>query len=151
MLSRAPQNKNQNLSLFYASGQLSTLVRARSTVSTRLSAAFSFTTFNEDPDDPGVYQHMHDRVELLSLGNAFEWLLISYPDIGTAITEMISEDQDEPLPLNWSVLAEDWEHAYWTVWLYTVWMLWARNGDTFRLRHYQLSSWLLDMNRQVLV
>jgi hypothetical protein len=147
ILSRVPQNRNQNLALFYTYGQLSTLVRARSTVSTRLSAALSFTTFIKNSDGPGVYQHMHDHVELLSLENAYEWLLISYPDIGTAITEMISEDQDEPLPLNWSVLAEDWEHAYWAVWVYTVWMLWAQNGDTFRLRHLQLSSWLLDMNR----
>jgi hypothetical protein len=90
---------------------------------------------------------MHGHVELLSLEYAFEWLLAMYPDIYKSIAKMISEDQDEPLPLDWNSLVEDWDHTYWIVWVFLIWMIWARDGEAFTLHHHQLSSWLLEMNR----
>jgi hypothetical protein len=36
---------------------------------------------------------------------------------------MIAEDQEETLPLDWSVLVEDWDHTYWIVWIFTVCMV----------------------------
>lgn len=117
-----------------------------STVSSQLADAFGagYSTFCPTPIRPGLGS---SNAELLSLENAFEWLHINYLDIYTAVVEMISEDQDESLPLTWSVLAEDWDHTYWVVWIFTIWILWARDGEAFRLRHPSLGSWLLDMNR----
>ena len=90
---------------------------------------------------------LHQHLELLSLHGAFEWLRINYLAVYDLVVEMISEDQEEPLPLNWAALVEDWDHTYWVVWIFIVWMLWAREGEAFRFRHTSLSSWLLDMNR----
>lgn len=92
---------------------------------------------------------MHQHVELLSLECAFDWLRLNYLDIFDTIVKMIAEDQEESLPLNWAILVEDWDHTYWIVWIFTVWMLWERDGEAFRLRHENLSSWLLQMNKYV--
>jgi protein-histidine N-methyltransferase len=84
--------------------------------------------------------------ELLSLECAFDWILIHYPDIYNAVAKVISEDQEEPLPLDWAVLVEDWDHTYWIIWVHLVWMLWARDGKAFQSKHPNLSSWLVEMN-----
>jgi protein-histidine N-methyltransferase len=90
---------------------------------------------------------MHQHGELLSLECAFEWLRLNYADVFEAIVSMIAEDQEESLPLNWAILVEDWDHTYWVVWIFTVWLLWAREGEAFRLRHANLSSWMVEMNQ----
>lgn len=89
---------------------------------------------------------MHQHVELLSLECAFEWLRLNYPEAFTVIVDMIAKDQEESLPLKWTVLVEDWDHTYWIVWIFTVWLLWARDGEVFRLQHKTLCTWLSQMN-----
>jgi histone-lysine N-methyltransferase SETD3 len=89
---------------------------------------------------------MHQYVELLSLECAFEWLRLSYPEIFNTVVNMIAADQEELLPLDWAVLVEDWDHTYWIVWIFTVWLLWARDGEAFKLQHQTLSFWLSQMN-----
>lgn len=90
---------------------------------------------------------MHQHVELLSLECAFDWLRLNYEDVFEAIVSMIAEDQEEALPLNWAALVEDWDHTYWIVWIFTVWLLWAREREAFQLRHVKLSSWMEEMNQ----
>ena len=38
---------------------------------------------------------------------------------------MISDDQEEPLPLNWAVLLEDWDRTYWIVWVYVIMIIFS--------------------------
>lgn len=85
---------------------------------------------------------MHSQVELLSLDCAYDWLEQQYPNVHDAVSKIISEDQDEELPLDWAVLIEDWDKVYWIVWIYLVWMLWVRDCEAFQKRHPALSSWL---------
>jgi len=89
---------------------------------------------------------MHASIELLSLECAFDWIQIHYPDIYDAVVNIISEDQEEPLPLDWAILVEDWDRTYWIIWIYLVWMLWAKDGKAFQSKHPNLSPWLVEMN-----
>jgi hypothetical protein len=80
--------------------------------------------------------------QLLSLESAFDWLRMHYPDISLAVEKDISEDQEEPLPLNWDILVEDWDHTYWIVWVYLVLSLEALHPKTFRSLHPIVSQWI---------
>lgn len=86
-----------------------------------------------------------NEVEMLSLECAFDWLRISYVELFDSVVHMISEDQDEPLPLNWAVLLEDWDRTYWIVWIYIMLIL---NGDSggrandVIICHSTLKSWM---------
>jgi histone-lysine N-methyltransferase SETD3 len=151
-----PENENQRLALLYRKKEESPLSTAADSIGRRMNAAHCFSTFCQhdrhlaaDSSGTNYLADMHLHVEMLPLECAFEWLRIHYPELFTAVVQMISDDQEEPLPINWAVLVEDWDHSYWIVWIFTVWMLWAQNGEAFRLRHTSLSSWLLEMNRYV--
>ncbi|KAJ5035545.1 uncharacterized protein L3040_008011 [Drepanopeziza brunnea f. sp. 'multigermtubi'] len=86
------------------------------------------------------------HVELLSLECAFAWLQLNYPDLAAQAFKIISEDQDEPLPLDWAVLVEDWDHSYWTVWIYILWTLRLQNKKEFETRHPKLGVWMSGMD-----
>jgi histone-lysine N-methyltransferase SETD3 len=58
--------------------------------------------------------------------------------------KIIAEDQDEPLPLNWAIIVEEWDNTYWIVWSLLLWMLWIRDGDDFEIEHLDLYGWLSD-------
>jgi hypothetical protein len=49
-----------------------------------------------------------------------------------AVMKLIAKDQEEPLPLNWAAVVEDWDRTYWIVWILLLWMLWLRNPDEFK-------------------
>ena len=149
-----PRNKNQILASDYRDRQLNVLQAATLRIAARLNLALSCGAYYQQshrttPNQCGHQGSLPDtnsNAELLSLECGFEWLEIQYPEIFTSVVEMISQDQDEPLPLDWIVLIEDWEHTYWVVWLYVIWLLWATDHEDFRLRHGSLSSWILCMN-----
>lgn len=141
------------MALDYRNRQLDVLKGALTPILKRLQSAASYSSFCQHPHHNTVpsytenyLREMHTTVELLSLECAFDWLQNHYPDIYTSVVEIISEDQEESLPLDWVVLVEDWDHTYWTVWIYLVWMLWARDGQAFQSRHPNLSTWLVEMN-----
>lgn len=90
---------------------------------------------------------LHNHVECLSLECAFNWLHENYPNISSRVSHLISEDQEEPLPLDWAILVEDWDHTYWTVWIYLVWMLWLQSKTAFETRHVDLANWITAMNK----
>jgi hypothetical protein len=93
---------------------------------------------SEVPKDPSSPR----EAGLLTLKVAYKWLETHYPDLHTSVTEIIAKDQDESLPLKWVILVEDWDHAYWVVWIYIIWMLWARDGSEFLARHANLTTWM---------
>ena len=149
---RHPNNHNQRIALDYRHRQLAVLSSASLRIKKMLDAALTLCSFCQHTNHTlsgnshGGLDNFHQHVELLSLECAFEWLHLNYPEIFTVIVNMIAEDQEELLPLNWAVLVEDWNHAYWVVWIFTIWLLWRRDGESFRHRHKNLSSWLLQMN-----
>jgi len=85
-------------------------------------------------------------MEILSLECAFDWLRVNYLELFNSVAEMIAEDQDEPLPLNWSVLVEDWDRTYWVVWIYIMTLI-AMGGDGSNCTptHEYLTSWVFEM------
>ncbi|KAI6711135.1 hypothetical protein JHW43_006342 [Diplocarpon mali] len=84
--------------------------------------------------------------ELISLEYAYAWLHQSYPELAFQVSRLISEDQEEPLPLNWAILVEDWNHTYWTVWLYILWMLRLQDKEGFQVRHPDFGTWMSAMD-----
>jgi histone-lysine N-methyltransferase SETD3 len=153
ILYREPTNDNQRLALDYRQRQLCVLSAASLKIKKRLDRVLTFSSFCQHAShtasggaDNEELARSHQSAELLSLECAFDWLNLHYPDLFNAIVSMISEDQEESLPLNWAILVDDWDHTYWTVWIFTVWLLWAREGQAFRFRHSNLSTWLLLMN-----
>jgi histone-lysine N-methyltransferase SETD3 len=58
--------------------------------------------------------------------------------------KIIAEDQEEPLPLNWAIIVEEWDNTYWIVWILLLWILWDRGGDDFEIEHLNLFGWLQD-------
>ncbi|TVY90264.1 Ribosomal lysine N-methyltransferase, partial [Lachnellula willkommii] len=148
-----PQNSNQTMALDYRSRQLDVLQGALTQILKRLQSAAFFSSLCQHPyhNQPPAYIEgylcqMHSDIELLSLECAFSWMQINYTDVYDAVVKIISEDQEEPLPLNWAVLVEDWDHTYWIIWVYLVWVLWAEEGIAFQTRHPSLSTWLIEMN-----
>jgi len=61
-----------------------------------------------------------------------------------AVMKIIAEDQEEPLPLNWAIIVEEWDNTYWIVWILLLWILWDRGGDDFEIEHLNLFGWLQD-------
>ncbi|PVH88692.1 SET domain-containing protein [Cadophora sp. DSE1049] len=149
---RKPQTQNQHTALEYRNRQVQVLQTAIPPISTILQSAFSYSSFcqharhsaNQSEDS---LVSLHSHVELLSLDCAFGWLYKHYPDVTSKVSQLISEDQDEPLPLDWAILVEDWDHTYWTVWIYLVWMLWIHSKIEFETRHVDLAKWVFAMNK----
>lgn len=123
--------------------QLQILESALPPISSRLEAITSSNSFCHHAQNaiPSNFK----AADLLSLECAFEWLHLNYLSIYTAVVQMISDDQQEPLPLDWRVLIEDWDHTYWAVWLFTILIISVRDGNAFKARHEILSSWLAAM------
>jgi len=116
-ISRPPQNNNQRLALDYRKRQLSVLESAIQLVSSYITNILSRKplgqpTFYSQPNSRPPTPSIRASTEILSLEDAFDWLRLYYPIIYTILIRAISEDQDEPLPLNWAVLVEDWGHTY---------------------------------------
>ena len=84
---------------------------------------------------------------LLTLELAFDWLRLHYPQLHDSVVKIIAEDQEESLPLKWQLLVVDWDHSYWIVWIFIVWVLWAKDGVAFLKRHPNLSVWVNDMKK----
>jgi histone-lysine N-methyltransferase SETD3 len=74
----------------------------------------------------------NDKANFLSLECAFGWLQMDYRREHDAVMKLIAKDQEEPLPLNWAAVIEDWDRTYWIVWILLLWMLWLRNPDEFK-------------------
>jgi hypothetical protein len=143
------------MALEYRARKLTVLDEALLSVTQHIQLArdFSFhnpSSFNSKPE-PSIKSEVPSdpstprKAGLIDLETAYSWLETTYPDLHTSVSEIIAKDQGEPLPLKWDVLVEDWDHTYWVVWIYIIWMLWARDGSDFLARHPELSTWMLLM------
>ena len=103
----------------------------------RRTIAFNFLC----PHNPTNLEK-HKWPNFLSLECAYGWLERYYPQEFAAVTEWISEDQEESVPLNWAVIAKDWDNTYWIAWVLTLWMLRRRDAKTFSNEHESLDQWL---------
>jgi len=147
-----PKTPNQHIAIEYRNRQIKVLQAAIPSISTILQSAFSYSSFCQHAPHSAVparddFISLHNHVECLSLECAFNWLHKNYPNISSQVSHLISEDQEEPLPLDWAILVEDWDHTYWTVWIYLVWMLWLQSKTAFETRHVDLANWITAMNK----
>lgn len=72
------------------------------------------------------------KLEILSLECAYSYLEKLKPAIHDQVVQLIGEDQEESLPLKWEVLIEDWNHAYWIIWIFTICMIQASDPNVFQ-------------------
>lgn len=131
----------------YRTRQMHILQEAVQPIAARLQALASHCSLCQHPQHRASHlasasAPFRNHIELVSLECAFDWLCAQYPSVSSEILRLIAEDQDEPLPLDWAVLVEDWDHTFWTVWLYIVLTLWISNKTAFKTRHTDLGSWL---------
>lgn len=122
-----------------------------SAITPRLNVALAYSSFFENARVPALngqpaYPEMTKHVELLSLECAFDWLRVNYMSVHFDAMNIISEDQDEPLPIDWAVLVEDWNDTLWIYWLCIVWLLPGRCGvENFLYCHREWVGWMVEM------
>jgi protein-histidine N-methyltransferase len=126
--SREPRNPNQRLALNYRQSQLRVL---------REALASNFQYVQQSISSNCICSHTKpapessEKANFISLECAFEWLRRNYRCEYDAVMKFIAEDQEEPLPLNWSIIIDEWDRTYWIVWIFLVWMLWYRDVKEF--------------------
>lgn len=79
--------------------------------------------------------------KIISLEQAYSLLTHHMPSISTTVHRFISEDQEEELPLDWSILLEDWSFTYWTLWIYIM-MLHGFDEEVVAAIHPKLGQWI---------
>ncbi|OWP07407.1 hypothetical protein B2J93_6186 [Marssonina coronariae] len=145
-----PRNENQRTARDYRNRQMRVLQTAIHPISTRLQFLSSTSLLcHISQHSKGVAKNGSSPMqnfELISLEYAYAWLHQSYPELAFQVSRLISEDQEEPLPLNWAILVEDWNHTYWTVWLYILWMLRLQDKEGFQVRHPDFGTWMSAMD-----
>ncbi|KAE9366045.1 SET domain-containing protein [Stipitochalara longipes BDJ] len=134
-----PQNKNQQIALKYRHGQLRVIKGAHDLVAEYIQQTISFNCICPHGQ---ANLRMHNGPNFLSLECAYGWLERYYPIEYAAVIGWISEDQNEPLPLNWAIIVEDWDRTYWIVWVLILWMLRKRDLHKFSVEHENLNEWL---------
>ncbi|KAF7888661.1 uncharacterized protein EAF02_003202 [Botrytis sinoallii] len=131
-----PQNYNQSLALNYRNLQLITLRSA-------LQPLDLLTTPILTPSLELSPHSSTGTLKILSIEQAYSLLTHHYPSLSTSIHNLIASDQEEELPLDWSVLLEDWNFTYWTLWVYII-MLKRSDQKTLAAIHPALEKWIRD-------
>ncbi|KAL2068914.1 hypothetical protein VTL71DRAFT_15252 [Oculimacula yallundae] len=144
-----PSNQNQRLAVEFRKRQIQALQSAMRPISSLLQEIHKDSTFLNPSahDDLQILGSPKKRfAEFITVENSFSWLHVQYQEISSEVCRLIAEDQGEPLPLNWTILVEDWCHTYWVVWIYLVWMLWLQDRSFFKARHPKLTAWIDQIN-----
>ncbi|TQS35943.1 hypothetical protein Golomagni_03621 [Golovinomyces magnicellulatus] len=141
-----PQNSKQILAQEYRTRQIDTIQAAHQRLLHHLdricrhNSLHCITLTQRD----GSIDSKHNYIELISLEYAYEWLR-NYPKIHMKTMKLISEDQAEPQPLDWSVLLAEWDQTYWIIWIALIFLLQKITAVTFARIHPSINSWLEDM------
>ncbi|RKF74775.1 Ribosomal lysine N-methyltransferase set10 [Golovinomyces cichoracearum] len=141
-----PQNSKQMLAQEYRTRQMDTIQAAHRRLSHHLDLicrrnslhCITLTQHDESIDSK------HHYIELISLEYAYEWLR-KYPTIYAKTMKLISEDQAEPQPLDWSILLAEWDRVYWIIWIALISLLQKITAVTFARTHPSLNSWFENM------
>jgi protein-histidine N-methyltransferase len=142
--SREPQNQNNRVALEYRLNQLGVLEVVYEPAMDFLQQAFAFNCLCPHGTEKIRSPDTNVAAQFISLECAFGWLQKDYCGEYDAVIKLIAEDQEEPLPLNWAILVEDWDRTYWIVWILLLWMLWFRNPDEFEIRcRHDVCAWQL--------
>ena len=147
ILSRA-ENSNQMLALEYRQRQMETLEKAALPYTSIFQGLLQHNTFCSHDhhsrmrrsDDPIVIELLNS-VEVLPLDCAYEWLSRAFPQIYVPLSFLVSRIEDEPLPIRWDVLAEEFGHIYWTIWVFIVLTLHA-DDSTVLAPYPDLRKWM---------
>ncbi|ESZ93653.1 hypothetical protein SBOR_5958 [Sclerotinia borealis F-4128] len=131
-----PQSSNQSLAKTYRISQLTTLQSA-------IQPLNKLTTQILSPSPQASSPFPTGNLKILSLEQAYSLLAEDSPCLSTSIHRLIAEDQEEELPLDWSVLLEDWAYTYLTLWIYTI-MLKQSNKQIVCPMHPELEHWIRD-------
>ncbi|KAF7856995.1 hypothetical protein EAF04_009755 [Stromatinia cepivora] len=131
-----PQSPNQSLATIYRTSQLTTLQSA-------LQPLNNLTTQILSPSPQVSSGSPAGNLKVISIEQAYSLLTQNYPSLSTTIHGLIAEDQEEELPLDWSVLLEDWAYTYWTLWIFIM-MLKASDQQTIAAIHPALEHWIRD-------
>ncbi|KAM3156121.1 hypothetical protein ABEW05_003368 [Botrytis cinerea] len=131
-----PQNFNQSLALNYRGLQLTTLRSALQPLDL-LTMPILAPSHELSPLSPT------GNLKIFSIEQAYSLLTQQYPSLSTAMHNLIASDQEEELPLDWSVLLEDWNFTYWTLWVYII-MLKQSDEKTLAAIHPALVQWIKD-------
>lgn len=111
-----PENANQALALSYRNAQLSVLESALP----ELQAVVSELNAPRLSKNQSASRFV-DNARLYSLETGYNWLEESSPDLHQSLVQLIADDQDEPLPIDWApLIAEEWDFAYWVILYYTI-------------------------------
>ncbi|KAL3428158.1 set domain protein [Phlyctema vagabunda] len=136
-----PVNDNQNLGMEYRERQMKVLTNASIPLHTELENRLRYSSLHATSDFEPVGSQVGG--ELLSLEHAYDWLSSEYPPMFKVVEEIIATDQEEPKPLDWGVLVEEWDHTMWTFWLFTIYNLRSQVGtEDFRKKHQVLGRWM---------
>ncbi|KAI0999424.1 hypothetical protein K3495_g8770 [Podosphaera aphanis] len=135
--------RNQKLALCYRNRQLDVLRAAHQLLSRLIE---QFCHHHNTPclhasygPLPPEFMGVSINFNLISLEDAYEWLKL-FPDMYDKMMNLISIDQDEPLPLDWAILIQGWDTAYWIVWICTVSLL--QHAARLAQVHVELSAWM---------
>ncbi|CAD6441842.1 04f65b2a-d365-4447-9dff-3887e3ed18f5 [Sclerotinia trifoliorum] len=131
-----PQNPNQTLATIYRASQLSTLQCALQPLNNLTMQILSPSPRVPSPSPTG-------KAKIIPIEQAYLLLTQHYPSLSTTIHDLIAEDQEEELPLDWSVLLEDWAYTYWTLWIYIM-MLKISDKQNVAAIHPTLEHWIRD-------
>ncbi|QSZ37657.1 hypothetical protein DSL72_008756 [Monilinia vaccinii-corymbosi] len=131
-----PQSANQSLARTYRVSQLTTLESALCPLNNLTTQVLGQSLQASSPYSTG-------NPKIISLEQAYSLLTRHFPSLSTTIHRLIAEDQEEELPLDWSVLLEDWAYTYWTLWMYIM-MLKRCDQETVSAIHPKLGRWIRD-------
>ncbi|KAB8304688.1 hypothetical protein EYC80_004053 [Monilinia laxa] len=132
-----PQNANQSLAVIYRISQLTTLKSALQPLNNLTTQILNQSSRESSPCLTGI-------PKIISLEQAYSLFTQYFPSLSTTIHRLIAEDQEEELPLDWSVLLEDWAYTYWTLWVYIM-MLKRQDQETASAIHPKLGRWIQDV------
>lgn len=139
-MNRESSPPRHKLALDYSKGQFEILHGALAPIEALQKTILSTSTIPTTPRESSTM--LQSGLEILSLESAYAWLEHEYPILGRTIIQLISEDQEEPIPLKWAELIPDWSRTYWVVWLSLIWSICLKDPRRFGERHRVLFRWL---------